>query len=83
MGLKTNNSPADAWLSKMEATIENIASLTVDGNLVINQLIERKVATTIIAKVAYAEKPKWTTVMAKNVCQLVSRTAETLVDMPK
>jgi hypothetical protein len=72
MGLKTNNSHVDTWLSKMEATIENIASLTVDGNLAINQLIKRKVATTIIAKAVYAEKPKWTTVMAKNVCQLVN-----------
>ncbi|CAK9259309.1 unnamed protein product [Sphagnum jensenii] len=42
MGLKTNGSPVDAHLSKMEATIENIVSLTATDNLVVNQLMERK-----------------------------------------
>jgi hypothetical protein len=36
MGLKTNNSPVDARLSKMEAAIENIMSLKTAGNLAIN-----------------------------------------------
>jgi hypothetical protein len=36
MGLKTNNSPVDARLSKMEATIENITSLMATSNLMIN-----------------------------------------------
>jgi hypothetical protein len=36
MGLKIDNSPVDAQLTKMEATIENIASLTTIGNLAIN-----------------------------------------------
>jgi hypothetical protein len=36
MGLKTNNSPVDARLSKMEVTIENITSFAVAGNLVVN-----------------------------------------------
>jgi hypothetical protein len=36
MGLKTNSSPIDAWLSKMKVAIENIASLAVVGNLVVN-----------------------------------------------
>jgi hypothetical protein len=36
MGLKTNNSHVEVWLSKMEVAIENIASLMVVGNLVVN-----------------------------------------------
>jgi hypothetical protein len=36
MGLKTDISHVDAWLSKMETTIENIVFLTVAGNLTIN-----------------------------------------------
>jgi hypothetical protein len=36
MGLKINNSLVDVWLSKMEAPIENIMSLTVAGNLAVN-----------------------------------------------
>jgi hypothetical protein len=36
MGLKTNSSLVDVWLSKMEATIENITSLVVVGNLMVN-----------------------------------------------
>jgi hypothetical protein len=51
----------------MEAAIENIASLTIAGNLAVNQLMEHEVAVTIIAKAAFAEEPKWTMVMAKNV----------------
>jgi hypothetical protein len=51
MGLKTNSSPVDAHLSKMEATIENIVSLTATNNLVVNQLMERKVAVTVTPKV--------------------------------
>ncbi len=36
MGLKTDNSPIDMRLSKMEATIENIVSFAAIGNLVVN-----------------------------------------------
>jgi hypothetical protein len=36
MGFKTDSSHVDAWLSKMEATIKNIAFLVVIGNLVVN-----------------------------------------------
>jgi hypothetical protein len=36
MGFKTDNSPIDTRLSKMEATIENIASLTTASNLAVN-----------------------------------------------
>jgi hypothetical protein len=36
MGLMTNNSPVDVRLSKMEATIKNIMSLMVAGNLAVN-----------------------------------------------
>jgi len=72
MGLKTNNSPVDAWLSKMEVDIENIASFAAVGKLAVNQLIEREAITIVIAKVAFAKEPKWTTMMAKNVPTLMS-----------
>jgi hypothetical protein len=36
MGLKTDSPPIDARLSKMEAVIENIASLEATDNLVVN-----------------------------------------------
>jgi hypothetical protein len=36
MGLKIDNSHVDARLFKMEATIENIASLVTAGNLAVN-----------------------------------------------
>ncbi len=71
MGLKTNISLVDVRLSKMEAAIENIVSLAVVSNLAINQLMEHEVATTITAKAVSTEKPKWTTVMAKNMRQVV------------
>ncbi len=71
MGFKIDNSP-NAWLSKMEVAIENIASLAAVGNLVVNQLMEHEAATTITTKVAFGEEPKWITVMAKNVRQVVS-----------
>jgi hypothetical protein len=67
MGLKINNSPVDARLSKMEVAIENIASLTSASNLTINQLMEREAVAAITAKGAFVEEPKWTTVVAKNV----------------
>ncbi len=67
----------------MVAAIENIVSLTATGNLAINQLMEREATTIITTKVASIEEPKWTMVMAKNVCQMVSRVVETLVDAPK
>ncbi len=83
MGLKTNSSLVEAQLFKMEATIENIASFTAIGNLVVNQLMEHEAATAIIAKAAFAEEPKWTTVMAKNVRQVVNQVVETLANAPK
>jgi hypothetical protein len=67
MGLKTDNSPIDTRLSKIEAAIENIASLTIASNLAVNQLIEREVTVTITTKATFVEEPKWTTVMARNV----------------
>ncbi|CAK9224121.1 unnamed protein product [Sphagnum troendelagicum] len=45
--------------------------------------MERKAAATITTKAASAKEPKWTTVMAKNVRQVVNRVVETLVDAPK
>jgi hypothetical protein len=98
MGLKTESSLVDAWLSKMEAAIKNITSLAVVGNLVVNQLMEREATTgnlavnqlmereaavAITAKAAFMEEPKWTTVMAKNMCQVVNRVVETLANTPK
>jgi hypothetical protein len=68
MGFKTNISPVDAWLSKMEAAIENIVSLVVVGNLVVNQLMEREAAMVVTSNARFAEEPKWTTMIAKNVC---------------
>jgi hypothetical protein len=41
------------------------------------------VAVAVIAKAASAEEPKWTMVMANNVCQVVSWAVETLVNTPK
>jgi hypothetical protein len=68
MGLKTNNSPVDARLSKMEAFIKNIVSLAIVGNLIINQLMEHEAAIVVTAKAMSIEELKWTTVMAKNMC---------------
>jgi hypothetical protein len=36
MGLKTDNSPVDVRLSKMEVAIKNIMFLVATGNLVVN-----------------------------------------------
>ncbi len=58
-------------LFKMEAAIENITSFTTINNLAINQLMERE-AVAATTNVTSIEEPKWTTVMAKNVCQVVS-----------
>jgi hypothetical protein len=83
MGLKIDSSPVDAWLFKMEAAIKNIVSLEAVGNLAINQLMEREAAVAITSKATSAEEPKWTTVMAKNMRQVVSRVVEALADTPK
>lgn len=45
--------------------------------------MEREVVATITTKATFAEEPKWTMVLAKNVHQVVSRAMETLVDAPK
>jgi hypothetical protein len=83
MGLKTDSSLVDTRLSKMEAAIENIASLTAVNNLVINKLIDHEATTTITTKFTFAKEPKWTTVVAKNVRQVVNQAVETLTDAPK
>jgi hypothetical protein len=49
MGLKTDNSPVDVRLSKMEASIDNIASFVAVGNLAINQLMEREELEVVVA----------------------------------
>jgi hypothetical protein len=83
MGLKIDSSPIDAWLSKMDVAIENVASLMVVGNITVNQLMEHKATVVITAKPTSAEEPKWTTVMAKNMRQVVNRVVETLADASK
>jgi hypothetical protein len=83
MGLKTDSSPIDAQLSKMEAVIDNITSFVVICNLAVNQVIECEAATAITTKATSTEEPKWTTVIAKNVRQVANRTVETLADAPK
>jgi hypothetical protein len=83
MGLKTDSPPIDATLSKMEAVIKNIAFLAAADNLAVNQLVERKTAMAITTKVVFTEEAKWTTMMAKNVLQVVNQVVETLTDMPK
>jgi hypothetical protein len=67
MGLKTDSSPIDGWLSKMEAAIKNIvSSLATIGNLAVNKLMECEAAMAVIAKAMSVKEPKWTTMMAKN-----------------
>jgi hypothetical protein len=83
MGLKTDSPPIGARLSKMEAAIENIASFAAIGNLAVNQLFECETAVVITTKAVSTEEIKWTTVMAKNVRQVVNQAVETLVDTPK
>jgi hypothetical protein len=83
MGLKTDNSPVDMRLSKMELAIKNIVSLATAGNLVVKQLMECKATATVTTKATFAEEPKWTMMMAKNVRQMVSRVVETLANAPK
>jgi hypothetical protein len=83
MGLKIESSPIDAQLSKMAVAIKNIASLTVASNLIVNQLIECEVTTTVTTKATFTKEPKWTTVMAKNMRYIINRAVETLADAPK
>jgi hypothetical protein len=83
MGFKIDNSRVDMRLSKMEATIENIASLAIIGNLVVNQLMEREATVALTTNATSTKEPKWTTMMAKNVHQVVSQVVETLADTPK
>jgi hypothetical protein len=45
--------------------------------------MECKAAMVVITKAMYMEEPKWTMMLAKNVCQVVSWVVETLVDAPK
>ncbi len=45
--------------------------------------MEREAAAIVTAKATSVEEPKWTTVITKNVCQVVSQAMETLADAPK
>jgi hypothetical protein len=83
MGLKTDSPPIDVRLSKMEAVIENIASLVTVGNLAVNELMEREMFVPITAKAMSTKKAKQTTVMAKNMGQVVNQAVETFADTPK
>ncbi len=67
----------------MKAAIEKIASLTAIGNLAINQLMECEAAVVVTTKATSTEDLKWTTVIAKNMRQVVNRAVETLADTPK
>jgi uncharacterized membrane protein len=67
----------------MEAAIENIVFLVVVGNIAVNQLMECEAVAIVTAKATSMEEPKWTTVIAKNVCQVVSWVVETLANAPK
>jgi hypothetical protein len=58
MGFKINSSSVHARLSKMKATIKNIAFLAATSNLAVNQLMECEVAMAVIAKVAFVKEPK-------------------------
>jgi hypothetical protein len=83
MGLKIDSSYVDTRLSKMEATIKNIASLTATNNLAVNQLMQREEVMDVTTKVTFMEEPKWTTMMAKTVHQVVNRAVGTLANAPK
>jgi ribosomal protein L17 len=76
-------STIDARLSKMEAVIENIVSLAAASNLEVNKFMKRETTMAITAKVVSTEEAKCTTVMAKNVRQVVNQVVETLADTPK
>jgi hypothetical protein len=45
--------------------------------------MEREMTVAITAKAMSTEEAKWTTVMAKNVHQVVNQAVETLADTPK
>jgi hypothetical protein len=83
MGFKIDSSHVDPQLSKMEAAIKHITSLTTIGNITINQLMEREAAAVVTTKAVSVEEPTWTMVIAKNVHHMVSRAMETLADAPE
>jgi hypothetical protein len=45
--------------------------------------MKREVTAVLTTNVPSVEEPKWTMVMAKNVCQVVNQAVETLADTPK
>jgi predicted patatin/cPLA2 family phospholipase len=45
--------------------------------------MEHKATVIVTTKAVYVEEPKWTTVMAKNVRQMVNYVVETLANVPK
>jgi hypothetical protein len=45
--------------------------------------MERETVAVVTIKASSTKEPKWTTVMAKNMRQVVSQAMETLADTPK
>jgi hypothetical protein len=45
--------------------------------------MECEAVAIIIANAVSTEEPKWTTMMAKNVCQVVNRAVKTFANAPK
>jgi hypothetical protein len=83
MGVESNSSFVDMRLSKMKVAIKNIMFLATDNNLAMKQLMECEAIRDVTAKTTSTKHPKWTTMMAKNVRQVVNQTMETLADAPK
>jgi hypothetical protein len=45
--------------------------------------MEHEATVALTTNVASTKEPKWTTMMAKNVCKVVNRAVETLANAPK
>jgi hypothetical protein len=67
----------------MEVAIQNVTFLAAISNLAINQLMEWEAVATFTANVAFVEEPKWTTMMVKNMHQVVNQAVETLANASK
>jgi hypothetical protein len=63
--------------------MERETTAVITTKATFTEKMEREMAAAITTKTTFTEKPKWTTVMAKNVRQVVSSTMETLIDAPK
>jgi hypothetical protein len=63
--------------------MERETTTAITTKATFTEKMERETAAAITTKTTFTEKPKWTTVMAKNVRQVVNSTMETLIDAPK